>query len=480
VAAVNTPAADPQQEANRRAVVRLVYVMFWMLIFEGSIRKWVAPQFGTYLYFMRDPVCVLTYFYALRGGFFSPLHPLLAVGIGIALVASAFSIAYLVMGESQYTPILAAYGFRNYFFYLPLAFVIARTFGYQEIRRFAMFSMLAICIAAPIAVLQFNSPPLSVINAGSSADPDFQFQNLAISGDRVRPAGTFTSVMGLTQLSVSTVALVMWAWSSSRRPRPVNIWLVRAALVALAAAIAVSGSRTAFVHSSLVIATGMVIAPLLRGAANKTRTLVLPMVAVILFVMLFPIVFPEALHAFLARWNDAAATESGLALGWFGRALYGFYDFFRLFDQMPLFGHGIGTAGNGAVNMGVKFNGVSVLKLAEEDWSRHVIELGPALALVFIAFRASFGVWLGLRALRSAIAAADPLPAVLFAFCGVALMHGQLTGHGLVNGFGWLYIGVCMASCTALRKPVEHQLREASRRAADQHIELSPFPNLMR
>jgi hypothetical protein len=479
VAALNLLAAQPQQDANRRIVVRLVFVMFWLLVFEGSIRKWIAPQFSTFLYFIRDPVCLLTYFYALRGGFLSPVHPFLAVGIGIAVLASGLSIAYLAMGDSQYSLILAAYGFRNYFFYLPLAFVIARTFGYEDIRRLAMFSMLAICIAAPIAILQFNAPPLSVLNSGISTDPEFQFQNLSSGGDRVRPAGTFTSVMGMTQLCVSTMALVMWAWSSPRRPKPVNIWLVRMALIALAAAIAVSGSRTTFVHSCLVIAAGVGIAPFLSGAANKTRTLILPLVAVVLFAVLSPIIFPEALHAFMARWNDAAATESGLALGWFGRALYGFYDFFRLFDQMPLFGHGIGTAGNGAVSLGVKFNGISVLKLAEEDWSRHIVELGPTLGLVFILFRASFGIWLGLRAFRAAIASADPLPLMLFAFCGVGLIHGQITGHGLVNGFGWIYVGVCMASCVVLRAPAEQQ-REESLPAADRPVELSPFPNLMR
>ncbi len=474
-------AEDPRQEANRRTVVRLVYLMFWMLIFEGSIRKWVAPQYSTYLYFMRDPVCLLTYFYALRGGLLSPVHPLLVAGIGIAVAASALSMVFLAMGESQYTLILAVYGLRNYFFYLPLPFVIARAFGYEEIRRLAMFSMLAICIAAPIAVLQFNAPPDSVLNAGSSKDIDFQFQNLVSSGERVRPAGTFTSVMGMTQLSVSTIALAMWAWGSSRRPRPVNIWLVCVALVALAAAIAVSGSRTTFVHSCLVIAAGVGIAPFLRGAGNKTRALILPLIAVILFVILFPLVFPEAFQAFLARWNTAAASESGLALGWFGRALHGFYDFFRLFDQMPLFGHGIGTAGNGAVIMGVEFNGVSVLKLAEEDWSRHVVELGPALALVFIMYRASFGIWLGLRAFRAAMVSADPLPVLLFAFCSVALVHGQITGHGLVNGFGWLYVGVCMAasqSAATIRSPAEAPTGAQASPAALRPA--MPFPNLMR
>jgi len=214
---------------------------------------------------------------------------------------------------------------------------------------------------------------------------------------------------------------------------------------------------------------------------NKFKTFLLPGIAVVVFAMLFPLLLPEAAQTFSDRWKDAAETEGArFQLGWIGRAFYVFYDFFRLFGQMPVFGHGIGTAGNGAVNMGVMFNGVSVLKLGEEDWSRHVIELGPVLALVFIVYRASFGIWLGLRAFRASLHSGELLPVVLFVYCGVALIHGQITGHGLVNGFGWLYVGVCMAACNAVMERAGEQ--ESVR--ADENNPLrqvaQPFPNLMR
>jgi hypothetical protein len=459
----------------------MVLAMFWLLVFEGAIRKWVAPQFSAYLYFLRDPVVIATYIMAIRAGVFSPMSPWLGAGLGIALAASILALYNLVAGNSQYVPILAAYGFRNYFLYLPLAFVIARCFRMRDVSVLAACSIVALLVATPIAVLQFEASPTSVLNVGIASDPDMQFKNLSSGSERVRPAGTFTSVMGMTQLTVVGVAMLMWAWSSSRRPKPVNPWLVRLGLVAVATALAVSGSRTTFVHSGVVVLTAMAIAPLLPGVGNKFKTFLLPGVAAVVFAILFPVLFPEAAQSFFERWNNAAQTESALLqLGWVGRAFHGFYDFFRLFGQMPVLGHGIGIAGNGAVTMGVSFNGVSVLKLAEEDWSRHIVELGPVVGLVFIIFRASFGMWLGLQAFRATIRSGELLPVVLFAYCGVALVHGQITGHGLVNGFGWIFVGVCMASCNAVVEPVRGRKGAVVPEGSRLQQLTAPFPNLMR
>jgi hypothetical protein len=69
------------------------------------------------------------------------------------------------------------------------------------------------------------------------------------------------------------------------------------------------------------------------------------------------------------------------------------------------------------------------------------------------------------------------LPVLLFMYVAVALMEGQLTGHGLVNGFGWIYVGVCMAAAN----PRTWILREgADTGRAEISGPYEPrFPNLM-
>lgn len=475
--ATNRPRSAAIDPKLRRRIVALVFVMFWMLIFEGSIRKWVAPQWSSYLYFLRDPLALVIYWIALRAKVFTPAQPLLVIGGVLAFLAMSVSAIHLLEGGTQYNPILALYGFRNYFFYLPMPFVIYRVFDYSELCRFARHSIIALAIAAPIAVLQFEAPPGSVLNVGSADETEYQFSNLASGNGRVRPAGTFTSVMGMTQLTVGTLALLLWCATTGQKERPSPRWLVVIGYAAVAVALAVSGSRTAFLQAALVMAAATAMGLLRTAKTGRIGVVLTPLLLVACFAALFPTIFPEAYSTFMERWSDAAATEAQhFQYGWIGRALYSFYDFSRLLGQMPLFGYGVGMAGNGAVNMGVMINGESVLKLAEEDWSRHVIELGPVLAVFFIAYRVSFALWLGLRALRASVRSGEMLAVLLYAYVAVALTEGQLTGHGLVNGFGWIFVGVCMAASN----PRTWTLRKTSATGSEKLESYQPrFPNLM-
>lgn len=465
---------DPKR---RRQIVALVFVMFWLLIFEGSIRKWVAPHWSSYLYFMRDPVALLIYYAAARARAFSPLHPLLLLGGVLAFIAMFASAIDLLVGGTQYSPILALYGFRNYFFYLPMPFVIARVFTYPDLCRLARHSIIALAIASPIAVLQFEAPPTSVLNVGSADDAEYQFSNLASGEGRVRPAGTFTSVMGMTQLTVSTLALLLWAATTRQRDKPCPRWLLAVGFIAVACGLAVSGSRTAFILAALVVAAATGVGLLGASKTGRVGVILMPLLLAACFLAVFPALFPEAYSTFMERWSDAAATEAEhFQYGWIGRVLYSFYDFTRLMGNMPLFGYGVGMAGNGAVNMGVMINGQSVLRLAEEDWSRHVIELGPVIALLFITYRVSFALWLGVSAIKASVRSGEMLAALLYAYVGAALMEGQLTGHGLVNGFGWIYVGVCMAAANSTVWP----RRETAETAPEGPETHQPrFPNLM-
>lgn len=469
----------PVPEKQRRAIVRLVLVGFWLLIFEGSLRKWVVPQYSQYIYFIRDPLALCVYFVALRAGVFRQQSALLHVGLVLGVIATLLAVAILFAG-GQYTPLLAIYGLRNYFLYIPMAFVIGRCFTAEDLRAMARHGLFAIMIAAPLCVLQFNAPAGHPLNVGIATDSGLQFDNLTSGGGKVRPAGTFTSAVGMSQLIPLCVVYLMWALTSSRKPKPIGLWLAVPGALATATALAMSGSRTSFVYAVLVMLAGLIVAPLSRGAGGKARSLITPIVLIVAFSALFPVVFPEAFDSFSSRWADAAANEGQASqLGWAMRTVHGFYDFFRLMGDMPIFGYGVGMAGNGAAMNGVTFNGVLVSKIAEEDWSRHVVELGPLLALAFIIYRVSFGVSLGLNAWRATRQSGESLPLMLFVYAAVPLVQGQITGHGLVNGFGWLFVGVCMAASRSLAVK-EPSLAEASEAGAQVVAPSLSFPNLMR
>ena len=41
-------------------------MIYWLLIFEGALRKWVFPEYQQIIFFLRDPIVLLAYIIAFR------------------------------------------------------------------------------------------------------------------------------------------------------------------------------------------------------------------------------------------------------------------------------------------------------------------------------------------------------------------------------------------------------------------------------
>ena len=74
------------------------------------------------------------------------------------------------------------------------------------------------------------------------------------------------------------------------------------------------------------------------------------------------------------------------------------------------------------------------------------MDLGPIVGVAFILYRVALVAWLAVTCLAGARRNGDPLAILLFSYCGVELLYGELTGHGSVNGYGWLFAGLCLAA----------------------------------
>jgi hypothetical protein len=430
-------------ERRRRAIVRCVFILFVMLVFEGSMRKWIAPQMAQYLYFMRDPVALVLYVMALRNGAFRPLHPLLAAGLTFAVIAIPIAVIQCVSGGSPNQTMFEIYGWRNYFWYLPLPFVIASQFRERDLNALGKLAVVLLTIAAGLSLVQFQSAPDSIWNAGAAEDEALQFKSLRSANGHIRPTGTFTSTLGLVEMTVSTAALVLSSWILPRKERPMNsAWLLTGAL-SVALSLSVSGSRTMFLAVGIVVLGGIMSGFVMRRTERMMRAITIPIVLVLVFVMLFPLVFAEGYATITSRWDEASQSE---ARGVFGRVTAELLDSLRLVGDVPILGYGIGLGGNAAQTLQVSGGATSSIPYTETDWARHMVDLGPLVGLCFIIYRLVFTWRLGAAALAATRVSQRPLPLLAFSYVGIVLLEAQVTGNGIVNGFCWLYVGICMAA----------------------------------
>jgi hypothetical protein len=438
--APSRPARRSTNEAARIRIVSLIFLVYWLLIFEGVLRKWVFPNAQQYLFFIRDPVVLLVYLLVLKDGLLPRVSLLLSSGVllGIAGLASAAVLVRL----GNLAPVVAAYGWRNYFFYIPLLFVIERCVTYDDLSRLFRQTLV---VAIPIAVLvifQFLAPMQSVINAGLIEGGVY---NPGVVRGIVRTFGTFTNSPGEGLFIGSTVAMLVTVWILPRSKRPVRGLLLLLSTCAVLICLALSGSRGAYFAAALIVLAGLASSLVMRHGRMKQRALVVPVMICSTLVLLATTVFLTASQALLERFAGAYRVESQIyAFGIVGRALSSLTSFGALLSTTPLLGYGLGTFGNAFAASNIDL--LTASGLTEDDWARNVAELGPTLGLMYIALRIALVVWLVRGALRATRQSNNPMPILLVGFSGFTLLSGQITGLGTGEGYGWLFAGFSAAA----------------------------------
>lgn len=469
---MNRSSALSVRERGRRRLVALITFIYLLLIFEGALRKWMFPSLSQVLFFIRDPFVLIAYWMAFRHGFFPKGNVVLLAGIAFGVLA-VLLVGAQTVSTGTGSVILAGYGWRNYFLYIPLAFVIGEAFDAPDVQRIVRWTLILAIPTSALVFLQFMAPLDSPINVGFGGSDALQFRGLT-SGEHTRPMGLFTSDIGEKEFAVSALAMAFSLWLLPATRRYMKFWLLVTTTCAVLACLAVCGSRAAIVHSGIILLAAIACAVLIRGGGISARAVLWPSLIAFAAVALYPILFPEGFKTFVDRWNHAAIVEHRYfaTLGIFGRALYGFIDFFTLMGDTPLVGYGLGLAGNARLVLGIQIEGFT--GWAETDWARQIVDLGPVMGVLFILYRIAFTIWLGLRCLNGARQLRDPLPLLLFAFVGIDLLYGLVTGHGTVNGYVWIFTGFCLAASRAPRA------RAATERAAQSYVPQPRFANLMR
>jgi hypothetical protein len=467
-----------RREILRQSLVRIVFVIYWLLILEGGLRKWGLPELGQAFFFIRVPATLILYWLAFRHGRWPRTSWPLAAAYCFAVLTVPLAVIQLIMGGyGQQYLLLVGYGWINYFFYVPLAFLIAEQFEREDLQRVVRHTVWLTIAAVPLVVLQFASNADSVINLGSADDESNQFKNLGAALGYVRPTGFFSSTLGQSLFVASAFALLLAAWlerNSKGRPSRVALLSGTGAVMVMTA---LSQSRSLFFMLGLVL-LAVAFAGLLAGRWKLLMSVCLVSAAgLVLVYIVWPIFLPTAYEVFLTRWQDAYSSETyDFQFAVFGRAFHGFYAFLDYLPDTPFFGYLLGLGGNAASQLpwvqlpraADAWNGYGVW--GEDGWSRHIIELGPAVGLAFIAFRVAITAWLFRKVVRATRGTTDILPMILFGFVSITMLNGQITGHGTVNGYAWLFVGFCLAACATSRST-----RHAEKKSTQNGIAVQQF-----
>lgn len=422
------------KERLLRNIRRLIWLYFWLLIFEGALRKWVIPQLSNPLLIVRDPVVLLIYIYAIRARVFPRNGWITSLGIiGVLSFLLSFIPLWPYLPPSRIA-FVSGYGFRANFLHLPLIFVIGAVFRPEDVKKLGWYVLVGFVPMALLMVGQFRTSPDSFLNRTAGGEGEMMTSALG----KVRTAGTFSFVIGVVAYFAMGTAYLVWA---ALRRDVFKSWVLFAAGGALAIGIAVSGSRSVVGACAVVVASLAVVLFLRPAAVNKFgQTLVLAVVAG--FIVMQTPIFKEGFNVLSTRFNEVAeATEKSVGAGMIERVAGDFEESFFVLTKAPFLGYGLGIG----TNAGAKFlTGRSMFLLSEGEWSRVFLESGPVLGLAYIVWRISLVYYLGILSLRS-VKLGNVLPLLLYSSTFLPMLSGQF-GQSTILGFCAMVGGLTLAA----------------------------------
>jgi hypothetical protein len=421
---------------------KLVWAYFWLLIFEGALRKWIVPQFNAPLLVVRDPIVLAIYYIAAKQKLF-PMHQLsrfflFQVGAGVVLAAAQFALLGLPL-------FVIAYGYRTLYLHIPLIFLLPEILDYRDLIRIGRWVLI---ISVPMAVLmgyQFRSPIDAWINRTVGVNGGFQ---IASALGKIRPPGTFSFISGPVAFYALVTSFLGYGLVS--RAKPYSKVLLTASMVGVGLAVAVSGSRATILSGAIVILAWVVgVAAGKRVSTAVTNSLIVIVVAI--FVLGHIDLVDEGKEVLNERIEIAGDWESQHG-GIGGRFLHELLNPIFSIPDLPFFGVGLGVGTNVGANI---LTGQSQFLAAEGEWGRNLVEMGALFGLLFIGFRVYLTGWMAKVSIASA-QAGHILPLLLFSACAVNLLSGQIS-QPTTLGFTVFVAGLCLVAIRQLADRVEEK-----------------------
>ncbi|VTU35659.1 Lipid A core - O-antigen ligase [Variovorax sp. PBL-H6] len=412
----------PSRATSLSRAGKLFLAVFLIVVFEGSIRKWVSSASTLPLILLRDMLALMLVVYAWRHGHLRRHKKITTAMMAWTCLVVGWGLLQLVAGES--TPIVFIIGLRFWLLYIWFAVAASASMNEADYRVSIKAAAYVMLLLAPLAVLQHYSPPGARINTQIDSDEEGIF--VAVVGV-VRTTGTFSFTSGYATY-LTMVAPLVFGILAARKRNQFQFLFALAVFGAFATGALVSGSRTAAITSAGMLGAFLVGRLLFSKARNKAGAAATVVVIGVL-TAIFAYVFREAITVTQTRFEQASAVENFTE-----RVLTVLFGEPWVLDLVTWLGYGVGFGSNLATY--VRTGAADVFALAEAEGGRILME-GGLLGFAYIGVKylvLTLGV---IRSLKLSISTNSPYPLLVWLTTALAVVSwpalGQLTANALLG-----------------------------------------------
>lgn len=407
-----------------------IWAYFFLLIFEGALRKWVLPGLADPLLIIRDPFALLLILKSIQANVWRPGNYVIFMW-GITILSLSLT---LIVGHGNM--IVALYGMRITLIHFPLIFIIGSIFNRKDVLNLGVFVLWINIFMTLLVGVQFYSPQSAWVNLGVGGD--LAGSGFSGAAGFFRVPGTFSFSNGLSLFYGFSAAFILYFWVAKQKEQTNRLLLIISTL-ALVAAIPLSISRTVLFEVILSFL-------FLICISGQNPKIIKSLLGVIIITVLVTAglsnlnFFQTASMAFTERFNTASISEGGLEGTLVDRFLGGLYG--AVTNTAASFsGMGLGMGTNAGAQL---MTGKREFLLSEGEWGRLIGEMGFFLGMAAIMIRFILVVEL-LKKAWGAIGNGNLLSWMLMSFGTLSILQGQWA-QPTALGFAALAGGLVMAS----------------------------------
>jgi len=406
-----------------------IWIYFYLLIFEGALRKWVLPGLAQPLLIIRDPLGLWIIFRVIQYNLWKPNK-----SVVIIWVVSALSfITALLVGHGSV--VVALYGLRITLIHFPIMFIVGSIFDKKDVVQMGKAILWINIIMTLLVAVQFYSPQSAWVNRGIGGDE--AGSGFGGAAGFLRVPGTFSFTNGLSLFYGFATSYIFYFWLNPREEVSRTVLII--STLALLAAIPLSISRSVLFQVILSVTfmvlisskNPKVIKSLIGGAIGIT------LMSVILSFFTF---FQTSVMVFTTRFDNASKVEGGIEGTIFDRFLGGSYSAL-VNDDATFFGLGLGMGTNAGSQL---LTGGKTFLISEGEWGRLIGEMGFVLGMIMIIIRMNIVATMFIKSWK-VINKGNTLPWMLLSFGAITLLQGQWA-QPTALGFSTLIGGLIIAA----------------------------------
>jgi len=420
------------EDENYGLIKKLLWLYFFLLLFEGALRKWFLPGLSQGLLIVRDPIVLWIYYLCYSQGIFPSSNKYIVKLAQWILLAIALSIII-----NQAHPATIAYGARTNLLHFPLIFIMGRVLNHKDIINFGKAFLVLALPMTWIVAQQFQADRFDIMNVASGGTG----HQMMTSGDKVRASGTFSFISGIVFYYCFAVAFIIYGFLNKNAFSKGILYLGTGATFL---AMVTAGSRSVIAESLQVFACFGFLAYYRPKEFGRIGVSVLGISVIILFLYSQIDLFKEGLGFLSLRFEEASNVEGNPMEAYFIRYREIIASPYYYNKWTGFFGNGLGTATRAGSALGGGSGG------AELSWSRPVLENGFLVGILFLAWRLWITKDLFLLCLDG-VKRGKYLAIFIFGAAGPVLLFGLL-GQPTNLGFAAFGGGLCLAAAVSQKK----------------------------